>query len=226
MDIISKILNFDDHWKHTEAQLTSSQIASATNYQLYLHSIGTPKSVPVSLENKVNASIGTGYHMRMEQALRDEDCITEHRMFCDIAGVKVSGTADIIYDNGFVSTIGDVKTMGFFPMTKLLDGEIDKFVRQLSIYSYMYAKEIGNDMETTGEIYAFRTGDNKRLTVKEKEKYPNGVPRYKTVEIDLMEPDEVEDMVKAAAEPYDDGAVSCQKWLCNWCEYECTYRKK
>lgn len=225
MDIIKKILEYSDHWTHPDAQFTASQIASGSNYQLYLHRTGVPRSVPIKLENKVNASIGTGYHMRMEQALEDEDCLTEHKMFCNIGGVNVSGTADIIYDNGFVSTVGDVKTMGMFPMIKMLDGEIDKFVRQLSIYAYMYGKEIGNDMETVGEIYAFRTGDNKRLSKAEAERYPEGIPRYKTLQIDLMEEEEVELMVKEAANAYDDGAKSCQKWLCNWCEFSCTHRK-
>ena len=226
MNILDKVLQYDDHWTHPEADLTASQISGSSNYQLWLAKLKTPKTHTIELEDRVNAQIGTGFHLRAEQALEEEDLLSEHRMFGEISGVKVSGTADIIYSNGVADIIGDFKTMGHFSMMKLLRGELGGYIKQLSIYAYLWSKEVGNDMETTGEIYALRTGDNKYLSKKDKELYPYGVPRYLTKEIDLLSPQEVEDMVLAASVPTDDQGQSCEAWRCSWCEYECNFRKE
>jgi len=160
MNILETVLKFDNHWKHPEADFTVSQIAGNSKQQLYLHSINTPKTHEIALEDRVSAQIGTGFHMRAEEALKDTSVITEHKMFCEIEGVKVSGTADVIYDNGLEDIVGDFKTMGWFQIKKLMRGETSKFVEQLSLYAYMYAKETKSPMATKGEIYVLRTGDN------------------------------------------------------------------
>ena len=223
MNIADKVLQFDNHYTHPEAKFTVSQLSGSSGYQLYLHNIGRPKEHPIDLKDRVNAVLGTGFHLRAEEALQDEDVITEVRLFCKISNIPISGTADVIYDNGLETIVGDFKTMGSFQLKKLLRGQVDSFKQQLSIYAYMYAKTSNTDMATKGEIYYFRTGDNTFLGKKEKEEFPYGLPRYGTLQIELMSEREVELFVEERTTV--DDTVDCDRWRCNYCEYSCEHRK-
>ncbi len=228
MNIIEKVLSFDNHWTHPEAEWTVSQLTGSSSYQRYLHSIKTPKTHKNDLGLQVASQVGNGFHMRAEESLQDEDVITEHSMFCEISGSRVSGTVDVIYSNGLETIVGDFKTKGTYQMKKALKGDVQSTIEQLSIYGYMYSKETKTDMPTRGEIYLIHVGDAGyfskadciELGLPEKSK----VPKYKTLTVDLLTEQEVEDLVFEKVQIITD--EECPNWLCSYCEFSCERRKE
>ena len=226
MNLLKTIFEYDDHWTHEDADYSTTQITGGSRYQIYLANQNTPKTHKIKTEDKVTASLGTGFHMRAEQVINasDLDVQTEVSLFGEISGHKISGTADVIYDNGLETIVGDFKTKGHFGFIKALDGDVDDIIRQLSVYAYLYADKEGSEMATKGQIYLVRTGDNKFLSKADKINYPYGVPRYKTIEVTLMTVEEVEEMVATRA--LGSEQVDCEVWRCSWCEYQCEHRKE
>ncbi len=232
MNLLEKVLTHNEHWKHPEAEWSVSQLTGSSNYQRWLLSNGAESNHVTPIENSVNAVLGTGFHTLAEEALKDEDLLLEHSMFCRISGVNISGTADVIEDRGTDTVIGDFKTKGGFQMKKYLRGEKQSEIDQLSLYRYMYHKESGDKMHTEGEIYLVHTGDVGRWGKKDEAElgFKGRLPKYLTDYIPLMSYEEVEEYVEEKANPTD--TFDCYEigkpytaWRCGYCNIsDCEYR--
>lgn len=157
--------------------------------------------------NRVDSLIGTGFHAIAEEALNASDLplVTEQKLKADIKGYIVGGTCDIVYTNEDGSkTVGDWKTMKAFPAKKALNGEHDKFIKQLSLYAYML-RQAGDKTTSTGTIYVVVTG----WTMRDK-----AIPRTFRIDVPLMTDKEVEDYVVERITMLDNPEFDCPVWMC------------
>lgn len=169
------------------------------------------------LTSRIDSKIGTGFHLIAEEALNNADfpVETEVKMKGKIGEYEVGGTCDLVleHEDG-TKQVGDFKTMKAFPAKKALNGEDHaKFVKQLSIYSYLQ-RQAGHKMAETGIIYIFVVG----WTMRDK-----AIPRTFRIELDLMNDKEVEAYVAERigllqVEEGESPKFDCPTWLCeNYC---------
>jgi len=162
--------------------------------------------------NRIDSRIGTGFHTFAEEAMKNSDvkCETEAPITGDIAGYDVGGTCDLLlYDDNDVATVADFKTMKAFPAKKALNGEVDKFIKQLSIYAYLF-RQSGKTVATKGIIYGFVVGWTQR---------DKAIPRTFKLVLDLMSDAEVEAYVTERiglleVEEGESPAFDCPVWMC------------
>ena len=167
MNILEKVLRFNNHRRDDDVDFSASEIASKSNYQLYLGSIGTPQTHENPLELQVSAQVGNGIHLVAEQALKDDvSVLSEYYMKEYIGKYKVSGTADVIRIQDDMYIVGDFKTKGTFQMKKALTDPMDDVKVQMSIYAYLFSKERNVPMPIYGEVYLIHVGDKGYFTKK------------------------------------------------------------
>ncbi len=232
MDILNIVLTYDNYSRPKEAHFSTSEISNGSSYQMYLASINTPKSVVQSIDNGINAKVGTGFHMFAEEALKAEknpDILTEYKLMAKVCDkYNISGTSDVIYLYNDEWIIGDFKTKGGFQMKKTLKGGIKNEKLQLSIYAYLFWKQGDcKVMPTKGEIYAVHTGDQSWWSKADCEKLDlplkSKVGKKATIYIDLMNADEVEHFICNRVDNMS-SIVDCEDWQCGYCEFDCEYR--
>lgn len=162
--------------------------------------------------SNIDSKIGTGFHSIAEEAMKNSDikCETEAAVTGDIAGYDVGGTCDLLlYDDADIATVADFKTMKAFPAKKALNGETEKFIKQLSIYAYLF-RQAGKKVATTGIIYGFVVGWTQR---------DKAIPRTFKLELPLMTDAEVEAYVAdrvgllQVAEG-ESPKMDCPTWMC------------
>jgi hypothetical protein len=232
MKILEKVLEYNDHWRPSEADFSASELASASLYQMWLSKNKVPKTHKIPLDKQIASKIGTGFHLLAEEALKNEPNIyTEVKMIENIGDYKVSGTPDVIYFEDDMWIVGDYKTKGTYQMKKAILQGVDEVKLQMSIYAYLWSKHKKVPMPLIGEVYLIHIGDTgwwskkdiETLMLPEKSK----VPKYFTATVDLYGADEVEKIVREKAQAIEaEPLVDCQDWQCDYCSFECEHRDK
>jgi hypothetical protein len=204
-----QILQFDQYVQRGSYGVTSLE---NPRYKAWVESQHPNHKDCTPIVNRIDSKIGTGFHTFAEEAMNNADfkCATEVVFNGDIAGYDVGGTCDLIlYDDDDVATVTDFKTMKAFPAKKALNGETDKFVKQLSVYAYLM-RQNGTKVNPKGYIYGFVVG----WTMRDKQ-----IPRIFKIELDLMTDKEVEDYVSERIGLLGDGKTppefDCPTWQCN-----------
>ena len=231
MNVIEEVLRWDNHWRPEEAEYSASEIASNSDYQLWLSKLDTPKTYILPLDNSVASKVGTGFHMIAEEAMQNKvNVFTEKQMVGKIGDFVVSGTPDIIYKDGDHWIVGDYKTKGSYQMKKALLEGVEDVKVQMSIYAYLFSLELDVPMPTVGEVYLIHVGDKgyfskadcAKLGLPEK----STIPKYETKRITLMSKDELVSYINLRLDLTEEPLVDCVGWRCGYCSYDCTYRKE
>ena len=223
---IDKVLSYNNHWKPSEATFSVSQLASSSEYQLWLAFNKTPSEYVTDISNNVNSVIGSGFHLIAEQAMADEpNVLIEHQMLKEIDGHWISGTCDLIRENTEYGVVfEDWKTMGVFQAKKLLAGEYEDKVIQLSLYRYLYS--IDNPqakLSDYGLINMFVTGDAGYFN---KADGGGKVPKFAQVPIKLWSLEKTLKFIKYKLEMAKNEPVfDCADWQCDYCNLRCDKRK-
>ena len=222
---IEKVLSYNQHWRPENVTFSVSELASASEYQLWLGYNKTDKTYDNGFENNVNSVIGSGFHLLAEQAMADEpDVLIEAKMLRLIDGHWISGTADLIREKTEEGVVfEDWKTKGVYQAKKTLQGETDDVATQLSLYRYLYS--LGNpDAKYCdyGLVNVFVTGDTGYFN---KADGGGKVPKYFQLPVKLMSIERTEKFIKhklevAKTEPIFD----CKDWQCNYCNFQCNMR--
>ena len=226
MNILEEFLKYDGYKRTEGIDVSPSQLASRSNYQLWLEKMNTPKTHPVDLEKKVNSKIGTSVHLLLEESLKDKEGVyPEIELKGNISGYKVGGTSDVIYKLRDTYVVGDLKTVGAYEMRKLMKEEPDdiyKYKVQLSVYSYLYAQMNVIPYSKLGEIYALQTGDKAYMLKKDG---GGTLPKYMTISLELLDEDEVSNLVwERMMAIQEEPEVDCQSWSGPYCEFACPHR--
>jgi len=132
--VIEKVLLFDDHRSSNKdiAISTTTVIGSNWKAQRAMRK-DVIKKLEVDPMMRRSSTIGTGFHMRAEQALRSDSMVTEQELYAEreLDGVWISGTFDLIYNNHIM----DWKTS----YGKAFSQEkINKAILQMSIYRWLH----------------------------------------------------------------------------------------
>ena len=134
IEVIDKVLLFDDHQssKHKKA-LSCSQLLGATYYASQALK-GRSSDKPVDAMMRRSSAIGTGFHMRAEQAMHRDPKTVDQEVFAE-RYIKeydcwISGKFDIIYDGHIM----DFKTGYGKEFSK---EKLEKAVIQMSIYRWL-----------------------------------------------------------------------------------------
>jgi len=168
----------------------------------------------------IDSKIGTGFHKIAEEAMSNSNinCDTEIKLKANIGGYEVGGTCDLVLWEDGVATVCDFKTMKAYPAKKAFNGEeLDKFIRQLSLYAYMIRHTpnlLGsNTTNKVGYIYVFVTGWTAR---------DRNLPRTFRLELELLDDKEVEEYVKDRIQQLENPSMDCPTWLCEkYCSVNC-----
>ena len=206
-DAVQKaILNYDTYVPRGSYGVTGLE---SPRYKVWVEK-NNPGVDCTPLTSKIDAKIGTGFHTLAEEAMNNSgmNVVTEMPLNGTIEGYDVGGTCDLVLlDDDEVATVADFKTMKAFPAKKALNGEVDKFIKQLSIYAYLLRQK-GQKVETKGFIYVFVVG----WTMRDK-----AIPRTFRLDLDLMTDEEVEAYVTERIGLLGDGDApkhDCPVWQC------------
>lgn len=171
-----------------------------------------PNIDDVKVQDKISAYIGTGVHSLVEEYIQSENAFSETNMQSEVRlkHKNLSGTADIIFDG---STIADIKTGKETNIKKQISNP-DKWVKQLSIYSYLNHVSNKQPMEEVGFVFW--------LTV--------DTQKFGTLEVKLMNKKEVVQMIREFMKEMDipiEDTKKCDScsWLWRWCgsRSKCSY---
>lgn len=207
--VIEAILNFDNHRSSEHSRSVSTSELIGAKYKAWKSLNNTPKNYPLPVILKRSSTLGTGYHLRAEEALADNPDVIQERFnekYIKPNDVWLSGTFDIVVKDEGKLYIGDHKT---FYGKKFK--HIDKTAKQLSVYRWLNQDII---MEDKGYIYGVSQSNNE----------------IETIEVDLMPLEDTEHYVldtldAIMIEPSLDCFNDVKYNPCTYCEYECTFRK-
>lgn len=212
-DIQRAILMYDEYEKQAEYGVTSLSIPRykkwvENNYE------APPKETDADLRNRLDSVIGTGFHNYAEKIINKvlPDVDTEVSIVAKVGKYDVGGTADILDRRSGKVRICDHKTTKVYSAKKALEGEVDKWVYQLSIYKHLLELN-GEQVEDFGTIYVWVTGWTPRNAEES--------PKLFRVDLPLMDHKRTHNyiirQIEAAAEK---PSMDCETWLCRYCEYE------
>ena len=103
IEVIKKVLLFDDHQdsEHERAISTTTLIGPAWKARRAMLKDGVKKTSPDPMMKRSSA-LGTGFHMRAEQALKDDPKVDAMEVFAERYiekyDVWISGKFDLVYD--------------------------------------------------------------------------------------------------------------------------------
>lgn len=210
-EVIRTILLFDDHKSSDKVPSISTTELIGPYYKAWKSLSNAPKTNKLGAMKKRSSTIGTGYHMRAEQVLSNFDNVSlEVFTEKEIDGVTVSGTFDVAIELDDVYYLGDHKT-GYG--TKY--DKTEQTVKQLSIYRWL------NDyLNIADEAYIYWVSQSNNALA--------------TIDIELMSIEDTEQYIKDTLEiiKTEPDFVDCnsnpkQRYnACDWCEFECEYRKE
>ena len=226
---IEKVLSYNNHWRPENVTFSVSELSSSSEYQLWLGYHKTPRTHKQPLELKVNSTVGSGFHLLAEQAMADEpDVLIEPKFMRHINGHWISGSADLVRENTEHGVIfEDYKTKGVYQAKKAMQGENEDVTLQLSIYRYLYWLGSPNaNYCDYGLVNVIVTGDQGYMN---KADGGGKVPKYMQIPIKLWSIERTEKFIKYkidnASKP-EEPVVDCEAWRCDYCQYECQYRKE
>lgn len=208
-NVIETIFSFDNHRKSDKDRaLSTSQLISA-NYKAWkdLNKADKDRTLPVGL--KRSSTLGTGYHLRAEEALADNPDVIQEiftEKYVEQYKTWISGTFDILINDNGLNYLGDHKT--FYGKTFQ---QVDKTIKQLSIYRWLN-QDI--KIEDKAYIYAVSQSNN----------------HYETIEVELMSIEDTEAYILdtleiISTEPSLDCFIGIKYNPCVYCEYACDFRK-
>ena len=224
MNILETILSYDEYVRTPGIDISPSEITSKSNYQRWLAKNKTPTTHKLPLETRVNSVIGTSIHKYAEHVLKSTNFkgYSEISLVGDIAGYTVGGTADVIYEYEDTYIVGDFKSVGVYQLKKAMKDNFKNYIPQLSIYSYLFARSMGERYSRLGELYFIITGDAGYF---KKEDGGGKTPKYFTETIELLSKEEIEELVSSKMKAIEtEPPMDCADWQCNWCNFECPYR--
>ena len=210
-DVIKTILTFDDHRSSDKIPSISTTEIIGPYYKAWKSVSNCKKTHKLAPMKRRSSTIGTGYHLRAEQVLSNFDnVLLEVFRERELDGVTISGTFDVAIEVNGKYYLGDHKT-GYG--TKYTDAE--KTSKQLSIYRWLNQDICIADI---GYIYWVSQSNN----------------AVSTMSVDLMSIEETEEYLKETLTNIKEEPdfVDCHASTngrynpCDWCEFECEYRKE
>lgn len=200
--IIEKVLLFDDHRSSEKSPAISTTTLISANWKAQRDMM---KDIPLKLDvnpmMRRSSTIGTGYHMRAEQALKLDPMVDAMERYNEkeIAGVWISGSFDLVY-NGHLC---DHKTSygKAFSQDKL-----DKTTLQLSIYRWlnddMFIKDRAFVLFVSQSNNSYESYPVELMSIEDTEKYI--LSRIKSIKVQ--------------------GKIDCNDNVkynsCNYCQYD------
>jgi len=227
MKILETVLKYDGYTRTEGIDVSPSEITSKSNYQRWLAKNNTPQTYKLPVDIKVNSVMGTAFHEYASKVLKESDLnvYSELPVKGEIAGYKVGGTVDVVYDYEDTYVIGDFKTFGVFQLKKAMKNNFVDYLPQLSIYSYLYSQSMGIEYSRLGELYILVTGDSGWF---KKEDGGGKTPKYFTETIELLDKHEVEELVtERMLDIQEEPDLDCQddEWnRCLYCNFDCEFR--
>lgn len=212
-DIQKAILSYDEYEKQAEYGVTSMSIPR------YKKWVENNYEAPVrdsdkDLISRLDSVFGTAFHNYAEKILAKvlPDVDLEESIVAKVGEYEVGGTADIVDRRNGKARICDHKTTKVYSAGKALQGEIDKWVYQLSIYKHLLEVN-GEEVEDFGTIYVWVTG----WTPRDSEK----TPKLYRVNIPLMDFKRTHNYIIRQIEgAKEKPEMDCEMWLCNYCDYQ------
>lgn len=207
--LIERVLTYSNHRDNVEYDRTLSVtkiIGSAFQAQKALNK--EPQVVPVNPINRRGSSIGSGFHLWCELALKDDASIRQEiygeKLF---ENVMITGTADILINTGDKYRLGDWKTGVTATFEK---DKVEKARIQLSLYRWLLESDLDLPIEDEADIFYISTSKNSA----------------QDIQVDLMTHKEVEEYIEAKLYLIDTIALpDCESWACSYCGYDCSFRK-
>ena len=209
--LIEKVFNFDDHRTSEHPNSLSVSTLIGAEYKASQKLKGKPKK-DINVMLKRSSTIGTGFHMRAEQVLRNDPntiAIEQYNERLTNENVWISGTFDLLYkgDDG-ENHLCDWKTSygKEFNGEKLLKAKL-----QMSIYRWLNYK----DYDISDKAYVLFVSQSNNA--------------YESYEIELMPIDEVIIWInnKLRAIQQDSVPVDCKEGIkynpCDYCDVACDY---
>jgi len=200
-DIIEKVLLFNDHRNSDKDIAISTTTIIGANWKAQRNMLkDIPKRTDIDPMMRRSSCLGTGYHMRAEQALRNDKTINamEHFNETELDGIWISGTFDLVYDGNLC----DHKTSygKAFSQDKL-----DKAVLQMSIYRWL-----NQDIHINDIAYVLFVSQSNNI--------------YESYPIELMSISDTEEYLKARInEIRTQTIIDCKNDVkynpCNYCDY-------
>ena len=235
MNALEYVLSYEKPYKR-EGFLSASQLASATDYQLWLSGQQTPETYKNETGTSVNSLIGNAFHKYVEDLLIKSKIshMVEKELMTYVDGYKISGTCDLIEFNEdmngkMIATFCDWKTKGVYQAKKVLKGDTEETMIQLSVYRYMFDKTNKErminifDTDDIGYMYMIITGDTGYFA---KADGGGKMPKYADIPIKLMSIERTEKFIKykLAIATGSEPVMDCEAWRCDYCRFECKYR--
>lgn len=219
MKTIQKLLTYDDHRDSTAENSISVTTLLGPLYKAKKYLNKEPKNHMIDLVLKRSSFIGSACHQRMESALKGDPAyqteiygereITVHGMLGEDKTYTIAGTFDILHttedDRGIIM---DLKT---FYGNKRKEEQLYKDSLQMSIYRWIHQEKNIGDVAIV-------------LAISQSNNYIDEIP------VQLLSIEETEDMILTHLNEIEANEdVDCHDGVkyntCNYCEYECEYRK-
>jgi hypothetical protein len=215
---------YDDYEGVPDIDISPSSL-STSNYRRWLKKIDREETVQVKPGDRLSSFVGTAFHERASKALESSDDFkgySEYEVRGEIAGYTVGGTIDVVYHHKNTYIIGDFKTMGAYQFKVASRADFKSYIPQLSIYSFLYAQNMGIPYSRLGELYIVVTGDAGYFR---KDEGGGKTPKYVTETIELLSPFRVMLLIARKMKAIEtEPEIDCEDWMCNWCSYNCEFR--
>ena len=212
-DIQQSILGYDEYEKQAEYGVTSLSMPRYKKWVEENFEVEPDVSEP-TLISRLDSILGTAFHNYAEKiiALNMPELSLEESIVSTVGGYEVGGTADIVDRRSGKARICDHKTTKTYGSSKALNGEVDKWIYQMSIYRYMLHNN-GEETENFGTIYVWVTG----WTPRDKD----SSPKLYRIDLPLMELHHTKDyIIRQIEATQTKPEMDCEAWLCNYCEYQ------
>lgn len=225
---IEKVLSHDNHWRPENVTFSVSEMASSSQYQLWLGYNKTPRTHEQELSLKVNSAIGTGFHKLAEEALANEQDVILEAKFIRLFDGKhwISGSCDVIRENTEWGVVfEDHKTKGVYQAKKAFQGDLEDVALQLSIYRYLYWMGTPDaKLCDYGLVNILVTGDTGYYN---KADGGGQVEKYKQVPVKLMSLERTKKYIEhcIAIGSGEEPVMDCDSWRCSYCSYQCNHRR-
>ena len=95
---IEKVLSYNQHWRPDNVTFSVSQLASSSEYQLWLAFNKTPSDYVTDISNNVNSVIGSGFHYYAALIIAQENPENNYAFFSDIYGTIPDMIKEKLYE--------------------------------------------------------------------------------------------------------------------------------
>ena len=162
---VVEVLEHDDYDYNSDSKVISATSLISPARQVALKRLHYDE-LSVDVSDLIASRYGTAIHAAFEN-IKLTDCIQEQRLKAEFDNFTLSGKFDILRREGIFYRLIDIKSTSVW---KLIMGDYDQYIKQLSIYRYLCV-ENGYDTMQEAYIYFFFTDWQKRKA-KEDPEYP------------------------------------------------------